>query len=102
MELESGANVEFIGGDNIATYESSKWAVRGFCKACGSHLFIKETSSMSYGIPVGIFDDDSEVSFNRQVFIDNKPVYYSFSNRTDNISSDYIYEHFPETREDKV
>lgn len=102
MELECGSNIEFAGGDNIATYESSKWAERGFCKVCGSHLFIKEKRSMSYGIPVGVFDDDSEISFNRQVFYDNKPAYYSFSNRTHNISSDYIYEHFPETREDSI
>lgn len=99
MELECGSNIEFQGEENIRTYGSSKWATRGFCKVCGSHLFIKETSSNDYGIPVGLFPDGSNIRFNRQVFYDNKPAYYRFSNSTHNITSEYIHEHFPHTIE---
>ena len=101
MELECGANVEFEGAENIRTYESSTWAVRGFCKQCGSHVFIKEKSSNSYGIPVGLFKDDSGISFNRQVFFDNKPSFYDFLNSTLNITSETIYQLFPEAKKIK-
>lgn len=100
MELECGTDVDFQVDENIQIFESSKWAVRGFCKICGSHLFIKEKQSNSYGIPVGLFKNDANISFNRQVFFDNKPAYYNFSNSTNNITSAYIHEHFPETKED--
>jgi len=102
MELECGTDVEFEGLEIIQTYSSSNYAERGFCKVCGSHLFIKETNSNSYGIPPGLFDNDSGFSFNRQVFFDNKPEYYAFSNNTLNITSEYIHAHFPETRDENT
>ena len=101
MELECGSVVRFLGDEHIQTYESSAWAIRGFCKICGSHLFIQEKSSNDYGISVGQFDNSKNIQFNRQVFYDNKPAYYRFANSTLNISSDYIYQHFPHTKQDK-
>lgn len=98
FEVECGSNVVFEGAENIGTYESSDWAQRGFCRSCGTHLFIKNTSNGEYGIPPGIFENEEGFKFNRQVFIDQKPSYYAFTEHTENITSAYIYEHFPETR----
>ena len=33
------AAVDFTGASNIARYDSSEWAQRGFCRNCGSNLF---------------------------------------------------------------
>jgi len=99
MEQECGSDIEFQGEENIRVYNSSKWAERGFCKVCGSHLFIREKVSSSYGVLAGLFKNDAGISFNRQVFFDKKPKYYDFSNETLNISSDYIYKHYPEVKE---
>jgi len=100
FELECGLNVSFLGSENISSYASSSWARRGFCKTCGTHIYIQSTQSGEYGIPPGLFHDDAGFQFNRQVFIDHKPEYYSFANETRDISSAYIYEHYPETRND--
>lgn len=99
MEIECGTQVKFSGDENIAIYPSSKWAVRGFCRQCGSHLFIRDEKSGEYGIPPGLFNCHDKLSLNRQVFFDHKPAYYSFTEETVNISSDYIYKHFPQTKE---
>ena len=101
MELECGSDVEIAGVENIQIYDSSPWAQRGFCKVCGSHLFIKDTRTGEYGIPPGVFNEDAGVKFRRQVFSDQKPDYYSFSNYTFNITSSYIYAHYPETKGSK-
>ncbi|PCI74314.1 MAG: aldehyde-activating protein [SAR86 cluster bacterium] len=98
MELECGSNVIFEGMENIAVFNSSDWAERGFCKVCGSHLFMKPKNSNEYGVSVGLFENDEDIKFDRQVFYDKKPSYYSFSNETKNISSEYIYEQFPQCR----
>ena len=98
FELECGTDVAFEGADNVATFHSSEWAERGFCKLCGSHLFIRSKQSGEYGIPPGLLESDEGVLFTRQVFFDQKPAYYSFSNDTRNISSEYIHERFPHTR----
>ena len=100
FEVECGTDVSFDGEENIQSYASSEWGERGFCKICGSHLFFKDKTSGEYGIPPGLFEQDEGFRFNRQVFFDHKPEYYSFSNKTRNITSDYIYKHFPQTRED--
>ncbi len=100
MELECGSTVEFLGDENIQTFNSSKWATRGFCKVCGSHLFIKDTNSGDYGIAVGLFENQDSICFNRQVFYDHKPDFYQFSNSTHNINSDFIYQHYPFTKEE--
>ena len=100
MEVECGSDVRIEGSENISLFKSSKWAVRAFCKVCGTHLYMKTVNSEEYGIPPGLFEDDEGIHFNRQVFIDKKPAYYSFSNSTRNITSNYIYEHFPEAKEE--
>lgn len=96
MELECGDTVQFKGQQHIQTYASSNFAVRGFCKICGSHLFIRDEKN-NYGVPPGLFSNTAELQLNRQVFFDKKPPYYEFSNETLNINSDYIYLHYPET-----
>ena len=100
LELECGADVDFDGAENISVYQSSRWAERGFCKICGSHLFMRAKADNSYGIPVGLFKNVAGIIFERQVFIDKKPAYYRFANDTKNISSEYIYQHYPQGKED--
>lgn len=98
FEIECGSEVTIVGSENISIYKASAWAERGFCKVCGTHLFIRSTETNEYGVPPGLFETDDSVQFMRQVFFDKKPDYYSFSNSTRNITSDYIYEHFPQAR----
>jgi len=37
-------------------------------------------------MPAGLFDDQDGFVFDHQVFIDNKPDYYSFANETDDMT----------------
>jgi len=40
MVVNCGSEVAFEGKENISVYSSSDWAERGFCKKCGSHIFL--------------------------------------------------------------
>ena len=82
LSVDCGTNVSIKGEDNIVAYSSSDWAERGFCKGCGSHLFYRVKENLQYFIPVGCFESDSDFILSLQVFIDEKPEYYSFSNET--------------------
>ena len=86
LAVECGSDVSFSGEENIAIYPSSEWAERGFCKKCGSHLFYKFKQNNQYYIPAGLFDNDEGLVFDNQVFIDEKPEYYSFANETKNLT----------------
>jgi len=92
MEINCGTNVSFEGEDNIKIYNSSKWAERGFCKKCGSHLFYRLKDSKQHMIAVGLFDDQAHFVFDTQVFIDRKPSFYSFENKTNNMTEKEIFE----------
>lgn len=102
MEIECGTKVIFTGKEHISTYNSSPWAERGFCKTCGTHLYIKDQNTNEYGIPPGLFENKAGIALQRQIFIDQKPTCYSFAESTKDITSDFIYQHFPHVKEDKT
>ena len=92
MEVDCGVEVSFRGEENITVYDSSNWADRGFCNRCGSHLFYRLKESKQYMIPAGLFDNQNSFVFENQVFIDKKPAYYSFSNKTNDITEVEIFD----------
>ena len=94
MATDCGTDLLFEGEENIAVFNSSKWADRGFCKQCGSHLFYRLKGNNQYFIPVGLLDDEEKFVFNSQVFIDKKPSYYSFANKTNDMTEAEIFEMF--------
>ena len=94
MGLDCGSNVDFVGKDNIQLYDSSPWAKRGFCIHCGTHLFYKLNDKNKYILPVGIFENADDLKLSYQVFIDEKPSYYCFSNETYNMTGKEILDKF--------
>ena len=82
LAVECGTSVHIDGEEHVTAYVSSEWAQRGFCSRCGSHLFYRLKEGKQYVIPIGLFDDHPEVSFDSQIFIDEKPGYYAFANQT--------------------
>ncbi len=86
MAVDCGTDVSFEGEENISVFDSSKWAERGFCNKCGSHLFYRLKESKQYIMAVGLFDDDKLFVFDHQVFIDEKPSFYRFENETNDMT----------------
>lgn len=95
LAIDCGSDVNFEGTENISVYQSSEWGERGFCQKCGSHLFYRLKQNNQYFIPAGIFDNISEgFVFEHQVFIDEKPEYYSFANETKNMTGAELFAQF--------
>lgn len=91
MAVECGSEVVFDDEDQITTYDSSTWAERGFCKQCGSHLFYRLKETSQHFIPAGLFDEPQSFTFDHQVFIDEKPSYYDFSNKTQDMTGAEVF-----------
>ncbi|MGB1799614.1 MAG: GFA family protein [Gammaproteobacteria bacterium] len=94
MEVECGTEVFFTGEEHISIFNSSDWAERGFCKKCGSHLFYRFKEANLHMMPVGLFEDDSQFVFKKQVFIEEKPSYYHFANKTEDMTGDELVAQF--------
>ena len=91
MAVDCGDEVAFSGQENIGTYSSSDWAERGFCTQCGTHLFYRLKQGNNHFMPVGLFDAESKLHFEHQVFIDEKPAYYAFANETKNLTGAEVF-----------
>ena len=68
------------GEESVAIYESSEWAVRAFCKHCGTHLYYRLKGQPHFSLPAGLFQDDKGFEMTAQIFVDEKPDYYAFAN----------------------
>jgi hypothetical protein len=86
LAVDCGSDVTFEGEQNVAVFDSSLWAERGFCSQCGTHLFYRVKQKNQYIMPAGLFDDVPELTMDHQIFIDEKPDYYCFSNETENMT----------------
>ncbi|MCG8382416.1 MAG: GFA family protein [Gammaproteobacteria bacterium] len=92
LSVFCGSSARFEGeADAIGVYDSSEWAERGFCKQCGSGLFYRMKANQECMVPVGLFDAQDDITFTRQVFIDEKPAYYAFSNKTEDLTGAEIF-----------
>lgn len=75
-------------------FQSSDWAERGFCRACGSHLFYRLRQNGQYILPVGLLEDGASWKFDHQVFIDEKPDFYAFANETNDMTGAEMFAKF--------
>ena len=94
MAVHCGSETSFNSEQNITLYNSSEWAERGFCKLCGSHLFYRLKQNQHYSIPVGLFEKQQNFIFDEQYFIDKKPAFYSFSNKTADLTEAEVFEKY--------
>lgn len=90
--VHCGSDVQFDGA-SPATYRSSDWAERGFCGKCGTHLFYHLLQNNEFILVAGIFQDqDFELA--NEIFIDEKPAFYEFSNETHKLTGQQVFEQY--------
>lgn len=79
LAVQCATEFSFTGEDHIVRYQSSDWAERGFCSTCGSHLFYHFKPTGTHSFLAGLFDDPGTDHMGEQIFIDEKPPYYTFA-----------------------
>lgn len=71
--------IALTGEEHITHYVSSKWAERAFCNRCGSGLWYHFKPGNHISFLAGLFDLPEAYVMREQIFIDEKPGYYSFA-----------------------
>lgn len=94
MEIDCGPAVSFDDEEYVSVFDSSAWAERGFCRKCGTHLFYRIKETGQHMIPVGLFDDEDNLAFDNQVFIDEKPAFYRFADKTNEMTGAELFAKF--------
>lgn len=91
LAIDSGELKSISNESLVSRYPSSEWAERGFCSQCGTHLFYFLKPANQYHFPIGLLDTDSNFTMTHQIFIDEKPDYYGFSNETENMTGAEVF-----------
>jgi hypothetical protein len=91
MSVHCGTDVSFTNEEHISVYKSCDWAELGFCKNCGSHLFYRSSDNGEYILQAGTFASDDDFELNQQIFIDEKPSYYCFANKTSDLTGAEVF-----------
>ena len=89
--LHGEGPVTFEGDEYIERYKSSEWAERGFCRVCGTSLFYRIVESDQYIVSVGALDDQAGFVLDSEIFIDEKPPFYAFANKTAKMTGPEVF-----------
>jgi hypothetical protein len=84
-----GVECEDVSVENenaLGIYSSSEWGERCFCKTCGSTLFWRSKDGSHTAVSVQAFENPASFSLVSQIYIDEKPDCYSFSQATQNMT----------------
>ncbi|NBA93883.1 GFA family protein [Pseudomonas sp. R5(2019)] len=82
MAVDTETAPVYASEEHIKVFSSSDWAERGFCDTCGTHLFYRLKQGGFYSVPLGLLQGPENWTFDLQVYIDEKPAWYDFSNKT--------------------
>lgn len=99
LAVDCGDDVTFKNENYISTCDTSEWAERAFCKQCGSHMYYRLKKTNQFIIPVGLFDTDVAFELDHQIFIDSKPSYYCFSNKTKDLTGEEVFAQYAPAEE---
>jgi hypothetical protein len=94
MVIDCSDTVKVENDSNLGVYRSSEWAERCFCKKCGSVLFYRLVQNGNSYASAEAFDDRAGYALTSQVFIDEKPAYYDFANKTHNMTGAEVFAAF--------
>ena len=94
LVLDCGENLKVEGADNLGVYRSSDWAERAFCKRCGTPLFYRLIEKNMHFVSAEAFDDKTGYALTSQIFVDEKPAYYEFANKTHNMTGAEVFAAF--------
>ena len=94
LGVDCGDSVEVANADAVTTFESSAWASRSFCRACGSTLFWALKAGGMTAVSVQAFDDPSAFAFENEIFIDSKPANYAFAGDRPRLTGAEVFARF--------
>ena len=91
MSVHCGTEVSFTNEEHISIYKSCSWAELGFCSSCGSHLYYRSIENGEYIMQTGTFESAQGFVLNQQIFIDEKPSFYRFANKTNDLTGAEVF-----------
>lgn len=80
-------HIDVANSEALGVYQSSDWAERCFCNRCGSNLFWRLRDDSFHSVNAGALDDLSGATLTAEIYIDQKPAFYDFSQPTQKLTA---------------
>ena len=97
--IDCSGTLKIEDATHLGVYRSSEWAERCFCKQCGTSLFYRLVGKDFYAVSAETIDDKSGFEFTMQIFVDEKPPYYDFANKTKMMTGAEVFAAFAKARQ---
>jgi len=94
LVLECGDTLKIESEAHLGVYRSSEWAERAFCKQCGTPLYYRLIGKDFYAVSAEAFDERKGYVLASEIFIDEKPAYYEFANKTKKMTGPEVFAAF--------
>jgi hypothetical protein len=91
---DCGDTLKVDDATHLGAYRSSEWAERCFCRKCGTPLFYRLIAQNMHYVSAEAFDDRKGYALASQIFIDEKPAYYDFANKTHDMTGAEVFAAF--------
>lgn len=88
----AGDSFTLQGEDNVATYRSSKWAERAFCKTCGSNIWYRFLPTGNRSFLAGLFDAAADLPVEREIFVDRMANWCELSGEHARLTGEQVLE----------
>ena len=82
MAIDVGENIAIVGKKSLKIFASSEWGERAFCAECGSSIYYRLKDANQHFVYAGLFAKSDELILDHQIYIDHKPAYYTFAEKT--------------------
>ncbi|SFO02703.1 Uncharacterized conserved protein [Xenorhabdus japonica] len=90
LSVDCKDDLKIGGTESISIFSSSDWAERAFCKKCGTHLFYHLHHPSAYYVSVALFGNNNSGKLFSQIYVDSKPAYYNFVEKTPMLTKEDI------------
>lgn len=85
------SDINITDESDVTVFKSSDWAERLSCAKCGTTLVWRMQDGSFQSVALPAFADAGAFVFDRELFIDNKPANYSFSNTTRQLTEAQLF-----------
>ncbi len=87
----AATDVVFCDEGALGVVSTSPWAERLFCATCGSALAYRIKQTGETHVSLYALDDTDGFAMTMQVFIDDKPPHYAFTNQTKTMTGPELF-----------
>ncbi len=91
--------VDIEDESSLGVYSSSDFAERVFCKVCGTSLFWRMKDGSFTAVSMQALDDRSGFKFTSEIFVDEQPSIYAFSNNTHRMTGPEVIAQFAQQQD---